>query len=86
MIDDSTIRIAAHLLDARDLAKRLYGDGYEVRLRPFREAIQRWHGESGDPLAGVCKVLLEQSESHGEATILLAMAACCEEMGKERGA
>jgi len=79
-LNESTVRIAAQLLDARDLAKRLYGDAYELRLRPFREAIQRWQKESSRPLAEVCKVLLEKVETQGGADMLPAMAACCEEM------
>lgn len=79
------LEIVSQLADARSLAVRLYGDDYEKVLCHFRDAIRRWHKETGKPLAEVCKTLLEQTEMNSrglnaEANMLCAMAASYEEM------
>lgn len=57
---------------------------YTARIEPFREAIQRWHRETGRPVAECGLAASRAAEKRGtDMDVLLAIAATVEECEAE---
>ena len=78
------IRMTAKMMDIRDTMRNFWGDRYQARIEPFREAISRWHRETGRPVAECGLAASRAAEKHGtDMDVLLAIAATVEECEAE---
>ena len=74
------IRLTAKMLNIRDTMRNFWGDEYQARIEPFREAISRWMRETGKGAAECGLAACRKAEDYGnEMDVLLAIAATVEE-------
>lgn len=81
MLTEKQVEIASKLYQSRRSAKGLYGDRYQEKLKPYREAIAEFmvdHREDVLPSTmALLKRLQELDRNTGVAQMLL-LAACVE--------
>ena len=79
-ITEQNIRLTVQMLDTRDHMKRFFGDQYEARIEPFRDAIRRWTAETGKPKAEIALAVCKITEREGSGfDVALAISAFVEE-------
>lgn len=78
------IQMTAKMMEIRDTMRSFWGERYTARIEPFREAIRRWHRETGKPVAECGLTASQAAEKYGgEMDVLLAIAATVEECEAE---
>ncbi len=77
---EKSLALTGQLLAIREDAKRIYGDTYDTKIKPFKALLRRMmkHYKTDSPV----RAILDDKEATGEQPPLLMLAACYEISGK----